>query len=122
MHGFGRRRVLNELDQLVPKDDLSRRGRNIVSDFKGVGSDRLAACDGAFPVFDEILRAANEVRATFAQGLTQDLGIGERQIGRREEIEIWRTAKVTTRSCRGGTPRMPVVVLCHHCCCSRKAW
>jgi hypothetical protein len=64
-----RRRVLDEFDQAIAKDNLSGRDRDVASNLERFGADWLSARRQPMTVFPEIKRAANEIDAAQLLGL-----------------------------------------------------
>ena len=91
MHGLGRGRVLDELDDVVLEDDLARRGRDVAADLEGldVGLADLQDIARLLHVVDEVGHALHEVLAAGAQRLAQHHGIGEGKIrGRQRACQL----------------------------------
>ena len=81
-----RRRVLDQLDQLVAKDDLAFRDGDLLADAEILGARRLAAVERALHVVEEILVAAREVLAALGHGLLDHLGVRQRAVRGRERL------------------------------------
>jgi hypothetical protein len=62
-HLSGRRRVLDELDQLVAEHDLAGRHRQVAADLEGLRPGGRPPVDRALPVLDEVPEAAHQVEA-----------------------------------------------------------
>ena len=81
-----RRRVLDELDQLVAKDDAARRHGEIAADLeRALVAHRNAA---APRIGDEIGEPLHEARTVGGERALQHLGIGRHEIRRRERIDV----------------------------------
>ena len=86
MHGLRRRRILDQLDQVVAVDHLARRDRDIAADLEGLGTDRRLAGKQALHVFQPVTCAAQKVEAALLRGTAQDHRIQPRQVGRCEHV------------------------------------
>ncbi len=88
-HGLGRRRVLDELHQLVFEDHLAGRGREIAADLEmrrvGLPDAQLAAA--GLDVLGQHVHAAREVLALRRQRVAQQLRIGEHEVRRRDRVD-----------------------------------
>ena len=86
---LGRRRVLDELDQLVLEHDLARRGRDVLADLEGlhVGlADRELAL-AALEVGQQVLQALDQVLALALDRRLHDLRVGQGEVGRRHRVD-----------------------------------
>jgi hypothetical protein len=83
---LGHRRILDQFDQLVSVDNLSRRDRQIFSNLEstGVGDFDLPGVDIAY----EILHAFHQVLTAARNGLMDHLRIGEGKVGRADSIQL----------------------------------
>ena len=80
-------RVLDELDQPIAVDDLARGDRHRSAHLEGLRAGRLPAEHGPLPVLDEVHRTPEEVGPALLPGRLQDLGVGPREVRRREDVE-----------------------------------
>src|SRR3954447_21723249 len=87
MHVGGGGLVLDELDQLVAEDHLARRDRDVAAWPERLGGRRLAPGNAPFPILEDELRAAQEVSAALLDAPLQNLGIRQRKIRGRENVE-----------------------------------
>ena len=83
----GCRRVLDQFDQAIAKNNFAGRFRHIAADDKAFCADRSLSADGAIGVLDEILPALCKIEAAGADGSQQDGGIGQRKIRRRNHVK-----------------------------------
>ena len=87
-HGLGRRRVLDQLDEVVLIDDLAGRDREIAADLEGIGvglADAQIAAAGR-DVLGQHVHPARQVLGIRRQRLAQELRIGEHEIRRRDRV------------------------------------
>ncbi len=87
-HGFGRGRVLNELHQLVLEDHLARRDGEVAADLehRRIGLPDFQVAAAGFDVLGKHVHAANEVVGIGDECLTQQFGVGQDEIRRRQRI------------------------------------
>jgi hypothetical protein len=87
-HRRRRRRVLNELHQLVFEDHLAGRNREILADleFLGIRLPDLQVAAAGFDVLGEHLHAARKVFRAGAHRLAQQFRIGQHEVRRRQRI------------------------------------
>jgi hypothetical protein len=108
VHLVRRRRVLDELKDLVLEDDLAAGDGEILADLEGrrVGLADLEEVARLLHVGDELAHALNEVLAVGGERLAHDLGIGHGEVRRREgarelaEIEVRLLARVIVEALR----------------------
>ena len=83
-----RRRVLNELHQLVLEDHLAGRDREIATDLehRGVGLADLEIAAARLDVLGEHAHAAHQVLRVGGQRFAQQFRIGEDEIRRRQRV------------------------------------
>ena len=88
-HLLRRRRVLDELHQVVLEDHLAGRGREIAPDLehRGVGLADLEVAVAGFDVLGQHVHAAREVGGIGAERLAQQLRIGQHEVRRRDRID-----------------------------------
>ena len=89
LHLLGRRRVLDELHQVVLEDDLAGRDRDVLADLEGVQIGHLDAqlALAALEVAQQVLQALHQVLAAGLDGRPQHFRIGEQEIGRRHRVD-----------------------------------
>ena len=85
MDRLGRRRILDQLDQLIAVHDLTRRQRQIAPRFERLRVGHLDA--PGLQVAHQILHAIDQVLTTSFDGLVDHLGVGEQRIGRADRIQ-----------------------------------
>ena len=87
-HRRRRRRVLDELHQLVLEDHLAGRDREIAADleFRGVGLADLQIAAAGLDVLGQHVHAAHEVLGVGAERLAQQLRIGQHEVRRRQRV------------------------------------
>ena len=87
-HRFGRRRVLDELHQLVLEDHLAGRDREIASDLehRGVGLADFQVAAAGFDILGEHVHAADQIVGVRGKGFAQQFRIGQDEIRRRQRI------------------------------------
>ena len=118
-----RRRVLDQLDQSVAVDDLAGRDGHVAAR-PGRPPSRPAASLRTIRSQSsrKLRKPCDEVLAARFQGAPLHDRVGGEEIGGRDHVEDLPRDELDDASCCLVTPSMPVVALCHHCCCSRKAW
>ncbi len=87
-HVLRRRRVLDQLHQLVLEDHLARRRRHVDADLE-IGRIGLADAQRAasgLDIFRQHFHAANEIVAVRRQRLAQHFRIGQHEVGWRERV------------------------------------
>ena len=84
---FGRRSILDQLDQAIAIDHLAGRYRDIAADLKLLGAGRLLAAQGALAICKKILRAAHQIESTGAYCAPQDFRIGQQEIRWRGHVK-----------------------------------
>ena len=82
--------VLDQLDQLILVDDLSRRGRDIDPKLEGlgVGHGDAQVPVAALDVVEKVIEALDQVLPARGDGFAEDFWIGQREIGRRQRIDV----------------------------------
>src|SRR5262249_6747870 len=87
-HRWRRRRVLNELHQLIFENDLARREREIAADLEhfGPGLTDLEVAPPGRDVLGEHVHATHKIARVRGERFAQELGIGEYEIGRRDRV------------------------------------
>ncbi len=85
-HGLRRRRVLDELDQLVAEDHLAGRRRYVDADVEParIGLADLERALAGFDILGEHRQAADQVGAVLLDRPADQLGIGDEEVGRRQ--------------------------------------
>jgi hypothetical protein len=87
--GFGRGRVLDQLQHPVAVDDFARRGGDVLTDVEGflVGQrDQQVALVG-LDVADQVLKPLDEGFAIGLDRLFQRLGVGAEEVGGAEHVD-----------------------------------
>ena len=89
-HRLGRRIELDELHQLVLEHDLARRGGDVVADPERLLVGHLDAqlTVALVEVLEQVLQPLHQVGAAGFHRLAQHLRIGEREVRRRERIDV----------------------------------
>ena len=89
LHGFGRRRVLDQLDQIVLVDDLARRRRDVLADLerRHVGHADMQPALAALEIVEQVLQPVQQVLAAAFDRRAQHLGIGHHEIRRRQRVD-----------------------------------
>ena len=84
------RRVLDELDELVAEHDLAGRRRDVDAELErlGVGHRDLELAVAALDVVEQVVEPLDEVLATGGHGGAEHLGIGQREVRRRERVDV----------------------------------
>ncbi len=87
-HGLGRRRVLDELHQLVLEDHLAGRDREVAADLehRGIGLADLQIAAAGLDVLGQHVHAAHQVVGIAGERLAQQFGIGQHEIRRRQRV------------------------------------
>ena len=80
MHGVGRRRVLDELDEVVLEHDLAGGHRDVFANLEFLDPGEWRALHGATPVLDQILGPAHEIHAALLKRLAHHLGVRQRKV------------------------------------------
>ena len=81
-HLLGRRRVLDQLHQVVLVDHLAGRDADVLADLEGVGVGHLDAqlALAALQVAQQVVEALQQVLAAGLGGLAQHLGVGQQEV------------------------------------------
>ena len=87
-HLRGRRRVLDQLHDVVLEDHLAGRGRQIAADLehRGVGLADLQVAAAGLDVLGEHVHAAHQIVGVAGEGFAQQFRIGQDEIRRRERV------------------------------------
>ena len=87
-HGRGRRRELDELHELVLKNDLAGRRRQIAADgeHRGIGLADFQVPAAGFDILREHAHAANQVVGVGRERFPQQFGIGQHEVRRRQRV------------------------------------
>src|SRR6185437_14164444 len=88
---LGRRRlVLDQLHQLVLVDDLPRRRGDVYAELErlAVGHRYPELAVAALDVVEEVVQALDQVLAAACDGFAEHFGIGQREVGRRQRIDV----------------------------------
>ena len=87
-HGRGRRRILDELHQLVLEDHLAGRGGKIASDLehRGIRLADFQIAAAGLDVLGQHAHAAHQVVGIDGERLAQQFGIGQHEIRRRQRV------------------------------------
>ncbi len=85
-----RRLVLDELHELVLEHDLAGRGGDVDAELEGlgVGHRDLELAVAALDVVQQVVQALHQVLAAGGDRLAKHLGIGQREIRRRQRVDI----------------------------------
>ena len=110
LHRLGRRRVLDQLHQIVLVDDLARRGGDVLAELerRHVGHlDRQAAL-AALQIVEQVLQSVDQVLAAAFDRRAQHLGVGQHEIRRRHRVdELARVEIDLARRSARRAPRPP---------------
>ncbi len=87
---FRRRLVLDELHELVLEHDLAGCRRDVDAEFErlGVGHRDLELAVAALDVVQQVVQALDEVLAARGDRLAIHLGIGQREVRRRQRVDV----------------------------------
>ena len=88
-HRFRRRRVLDELHQVVLEDDLARRHRDVLADAE-LGVVRHPDAEpalAALQVVQQVRKALEQVLAAGLGGAPQHLRVGQEEVGRAHRVD-----------------------------------
>ena len=87
-HRRGRRRILNELHELVLEDHLAGRGREIAADgeHRGIGLADFQVAAAGLDVLGEHVHAADEVVGVGRERFAQQLRVGQHEVRWRQRV------------------------------------
>ena len=93
---LGRGLVLDELHEVVLEHDLARRGRDVDAELEslGVGHRDLELAVAALDVVEQVVEAFDQVLAAGGDGLAEHLGIGQREVRRRQRVDVLAREKI----------------------------
>ena len=87
MDRLGRRRVLDQLDQLVAEHHLAGGHGHALADLEVLGAGRCRALQRALDVLDHVLQPAHQVLALLGLGQRQHLGVRRQVVRRRAGVQ-----------------------------------
>jgi hypothetical protein len=116
-HAFAvARLVLQKLHQVVLEHDLAGCGRDVDAELErlGVGHRNPQLAVAALDVVEQVVEAAHQVLAAARHGFAEHLGIGQREIRRRERVDVLAREEVNLLLRRLDMPSTLPTCSCSH--------
>jgi hypothetical protein len=105
---------LQQLHHVGLEDDLARRGGDVLAQLEGGGVGHLDAQVAVtfFDVAQQVVEALDQVLAVALDRLAEDFRVGQREVGRRQRVDVltgvevdllldWSSRPSTATRCRG---------------------